>query len=266
MSLSNSAQCLFCNDILQKVSAERSFGRRLRFGGGAVRGEIFGEVLGKIFGEVLGHCFAGTFRAKKLQLKLQLKSASALRSKLAKTQGKTSWRGSAGGPLPKWDVGLMAQLTVLPMTSWFKHCSSLAIRWRPTVDSSRDRGASSHAHSVLSSSWLSPFVRDKFLHKGFCTSTIRTWGRILGNEVWMPEFRTRIFGSSFLILFSSKRAPQKNAPSRNSPLKNHLPKFNPEISGWHFVTNILPERFRGHKFISLLSQCEECGKGSGDKF
>ena len=48
-------------------------------------------------------------------------------------------------------------------------------------------------------------------------------------EFWTPEFWTRILGSNFLILFSSKRDPLKNSPSRNSPLQIHLPKFNPEI-------------------------------------
>ena len=37
----------------------------------------------------------------------------------------------------------------------------------------------------------SRFVRDKFLHRGFCTSETRIWARILGNEFLGPEFWTR---------------------------------------------------------------------------
>ena len=48
---------------------------------------------------------------------------------------------------------------------------------------------------------------------------------ILGNEIWMPEFWTRILGSNFLILFFSqqKRPPEKftleKVTSQNSPSK-----------------------------------------------
>ena len=51
-------------------------------------------------------------------------------------------------------------------------------------------------------------VRDKFLHRGFCTSGTRISGRILD---------VRILGSNFFL------GPQKNLPSRSSP---PLPKFN----------------------------------------
>ena len=51
-------------------------------------------------------------------------------------------------------------------------------------------------------------VRDKFLHRGFCASETRIWARILLNEFWTPEFRTRILGSNFLVLFF----PGKEAP------------------------------------------------------
>ena len=65
-------------------------------------------------------------------------------------------------------------------------------------------------------------VRDKFLHRGFCTSETRIWARILENEFWGPEFWTRIPGSNFLSLFF----PANEAPRKIHPQD---PKFNPEI-------------------------------------
>ena len=78
-------------------------------------------------------------------------------------------------------------------------------------------------------------LRDKSLHRGFCTSGTRIWGRILGNEFWTPEFWTRILGSNFLTLFflQQKRPPEKytlkgftsqNSPSKIQP-RNRATKF-----------------------------------------
>ena len=64
-------------------------------------------------------------------------------------------------------------------------------------------------------------LRDKFLHRGFCTSETRIWSRILGNEFWAPEFWTRIPGSNFLSLFF----PAKEAPRKIHPQEIHLSKF-----------------------------------------
>ena len=72
---------------------------------------------------------------------------------------------------------------------------------------------------------FSDFLRDKFLHRGFCTSENRIWARILGNEFWAPEFWTRIPGSNFLSLLF----PAKEAPRKIHPQEIHLSKFNPEI-------------------------------------
>ena len=79
-----------------------------------------------------------------------------------------------------------------------------------------------------------PLVRDKSLHRGFCTSETRIWARILLNEFWTPEFRTRILGSNFLVLFfPEKRPPEKftvekftsqNSPSKIQP-RNRAEKF-----------------------------------------
>ena len=64
-------------------------------------------------------------------------------------------------------------------------------------------------------------IRDKFLHRGFCTSGTRIRARILGNEFWAPEFWTRIPGSNFLSLFF----PAKEAPRKIHPQEIHLSKF-----------------------------------------
>ena len=63
------------------------------------------------------------------------------------------------------------------------------------------------------------FVRDKFLHRGFCTSETRIWARILPNEFWTPEFRPNSWVEFFGPIFSRKRGPLQNSPSRNSPPK-----------------------------------------------
>ena len=61
-------------------------------------------------------------------------------------------------------------------------------------------------------------IRDKFLHRGFCASGTRIWGRILGNKFLTPEFWTRIHGSFFFF-------PEKEAPRDIHPWEIHLPKF-----------------------------------------
>ena len=66
------------------------------------------------------------------------------------------------------------------------------------------------------------YVRDKFLHRGFCTSAgTRIWGRILRNEFWAPEFWTRILGLNVITLFF----PAREASRKNSLQKIHLPEF-----------------------------------------
>ena len=64
-------------------------------------------------------------------------------------------------------------------------------------------------------------VRDKFLHRGYCTSGTRIWGRILPNEFWTPEFWTPVLGSNCFILFF----PAKEACPKIHPPEIHLPKF-----------------------------------------
>ena len=83
-------------------------------------------------------------------------------------------------------------------------------------------------------------VRDQFLHRGFCTSETRIWARILLNEFWTPEFRTRILGSNFLVLFfQGKEAREKftvekftsqNSPSKIQP-RNRAKKFTLHLQG-----------------------------------
>ena len=65
----------------QRVSAERSFGRSLSFGGWAVRGEVFGEVWREVLGEVFRLVLLG-HSEKKLHQKVHLKSPTPLRSKI----------------------------------------------------------------------------------------------------------------------------------------------------------------------------------------
>ena len=66
------------------------------------------------------------------------------------------------------------------------------------------------------------YLRGKFLHRRFCTSGTRIWGRILGNEFWTPEFWTRILGLIF-VDSASLRGPEKftleKFTSQNSSFK-----------------------------------------------
>ena len=53
--------------------------------------------------------------------------------------------------------------------------------------------------------------RDKSPQRGFCTSGTRIRGRILNdNKFRTPEFRGRMLGSKFLLLFSAKKASEGN--------------------------------------------------------
>ena len=64
----------------------------------------------------------------------------------------------------------------------------------------------------------------KFLHRGFRTSETRIRARILGNEFWTPECRTRILGSNFLSLFFSsfQNSTQKSGKNIHiAPLQGH---------------------------------------------
>ena len=142
----------------------------------------------------------------------------------------TDFGTSPSKHLPKW-----AQRVTISLGSWdgqvgpmkYHHATAKSVR-----QEERSRRTTKNDENV----------RDKFLHRGFCTSETRIWGRILGNKFWTPEFRTRILGSNFLILFfSSKRGPLKNSPSRISPLRIHLPKFNPEIGPKKFTLHLCRE-------------------------
>ena len=78
-------------------------------------------------------------------------------------------------------------------------------------------------------------VRDEFLHRGFCTSETRIWGRILGNRILGarildPNSWVKFFDSVF---FQQKRPPEKftlekftsqNSPSKIQP-RNRAKKF-----------------------------------------
>ena len=77
---------------------------------------------------------------------------------------------------------------------WFKKasCRLLLRTW-----SWKSKGKSWNFSANLLSRPTMQNLRDKSLHRGFCTSETRIWARILLNEFRTSEFRTRILGSNF---------------------------------------------------------------------
>ena len=71
------------------ISAERSFGRSFRFGGGQFGAKFFAKFAAK-FSQNFRACFAGTFRAKTLQQNFSPKFARLCTANLEKFHGKTS--------------------------------------------------------------------------------------------------------------------------------------------------------------------------------
>ena len=88
----------------RRVSAERSFRRSFRFGGGGVvRGEVFGKVWREVFGEVFRLVLLGHSEQKKLQYKLQARIPTALRRKAGENSGKNFMtRFRRGTPANRW--------------------------------------------------------------------------------------------------------------------------------------------------------------------
>ena len=94
-----------------------------------------------------------------------------------------------------------------------------------------------------------PFVRDKFLRRGFCTSETRIRARILLNEFWTPELWTRILGSNLLVLFSRK------GPLKTHCREIHLPKFTFQNSTQKSGQKIHIAPLQGHLADPLFFFC-----------
>ena len=82
-------------------------------------------------------------------------------------------------------------------------------------------------------------VRDKFLHRGFCTSETRILGPNSAKRIWDarisdPNSWVEFFGP----IFSRKRGPLKNSPSRNSPPRNSPSKIQPRNRAKKFTLHL----------------------------
>ena len=91
------------------------------------------------------------------------------------------------------------------------------------------------------------FVRGKFPQRGFCTSSSRIWGSILGCKFLSPEFWGRSLGSNLLALCF----PIKRAPSRIHPQEIHRSKFTPNSSTQNPDWKIHIPLLQGH-FADIL--------------
>ena len=96
------------NQTLAEGFCGAKFWTKFPFWRGAVRGEVFREVCGEVFHEVFGLVLLGHSEQRKASAKTSASIPMSLHNKLAKFQGKTSWRGSAGGHSPNQTHPMLA--------------------------------------------------------------------------------------------------------------------------------------------------------------